>query len=422
MGASGSGKSTLMHLLAGLDTPTEGTVTLAGRALERAAATASWRACAARGWGSSSSRSTSCPSSRAEENITLPCDITGAAIDRPWLEELLVAVSSCRTGGGTGRPSCRAASSSASRSRGRSSPGPAVVFADEPTGNLDSETSEEILALLRRAVDQYGQTVVMVTHDPVAAGHADRVVFLADGRVVDDRRGRAAGRAARRGQGAPGVIRLVLRGVVARRGRAALTALAVLVGVAMIAGTLAFTDAVRSSFDGLFRAATQGADAVVSPERVGVDARRGTITPQVARRVRRGARRRARSRARSPTPPPCSTAAAGPSAAARCRPWRCPSCPSASRRSKVERRPAAPAGGRGRARPGHGEERRGRVGDRVAVATGEPGAALPAGRDRALRRRGLARDGLRAARLHDPGRRSAPLQPPRPGRPPRGAR
>jgi putative ABC transport system ATP-binding protein len=191
MGASGSGKSTLMHLLAGIDAPTEGTVTLAGhrlgdlpdRELSRLRRTQV---------GFLFQSFNLLPVLSAEENITLPLDITGARIDRPWLEELLVAVKlqdrrRHRPAELSGGQQQRVALARALVTR------PAVVFADEPTGNLDSETSEEMLGLLRRAADQYGQTVVMVTHDPIAASHADRAVFLADGRVVDDRRGAAAG-------------------------------------------------------------------------------------------------------------------------------------------------------------------------------------------------------------------------------------
>jgi putative ABC transport system ATP-binding protein len=191
MGASGSGKSTLMHLLAGLDTPTEGTVSLAGRRLDELPDRELARLRRTR-MGFVFQAFNLLPVLSAEENITLPCDITGAAIDRPWLEELLVAVKlqdrrRHRPAELSGGQQQRVAIARALFTR------PAVVFADEPTGNLDSETSEEILALLRRAVDQYGQTVVMVTHDPVAAGHADRAVFLADGRIVDDRRGARPG-------------------------------------------------------------------------------------------------------------------------------------------------------------------------------------------------------------------------------------
>ena len=191
MGASGSGKSTLMHLLAGLDAPTEGTVRIAGEPLadlpDRELARMRRREI-----GFIFQSFNLLPVLSAEENITLPLDLTGAPVDRPWLEELLVAVRlqdrrRHRPAELSGGQQQRVAIARALISR------PTVVFADEPTGNLDSETSNEILALLRRAVDRYGQTVVMVTHDPVAAGNADRAVFLADGRVVDERRGAAPG-------------------------------------------------------------------------------------------------------------------------------------------------------------------------------------------------------------------------------------
>ena len=94
--------------------------------------------------------------------------------------------SASATGCSTARASCPAASSSASPWRGRWPPGPQIVFADEPTGNLDSRASAEVLTFMRAAVDEMGQTIVMVTHDPRAASYADRVVFLADGRIVDE--------------------------------------------------------------------------------------------------------------------------------------------------------------------------------------------------------------------------------------------
>jgi putative ABC transport system ATP-binding protein len=191
MGPSGSGKSTLMHVLAGLDAPTSGSVLIDGTELA----------------GLDDARLTQLrrdkigfifqafnllPVLTAEENVVLPLSIAGRKVEDDWLERLLDAVG--LTDRRTHRPSelsggqqQRVAVARALVTR------PAVVFADEPTGNLDSHSSADVLDLLRRAVDDFGQTVVMVTHDPTAAEATDRVVELADGLIVsDDRNGRAA--------------------------------------------------------------------------------------------------------------------------------------------------------------------------------------------------------------------------------------
>jgi len=127
------------------------------------------------------------PTLTALENITLPLDIAGRQPDRAWVDQVIDTVGlrdrlthrpSELSGGQQQRVAC--ARALASR--------PLIVFADEPTGNLDSRSGAEVLALLRRTVDEFGQTIVMVTHDPGAAAHADRVVFIGDGRVVDDLR------------------------------------------------------------------------------------------------------------------------------------------------------------------------------------------------------------------------------------------
>jgi putative ABC transport system ATP-binding protein len=120
----------------------------------------------------------------AEENITLPLSLAGKKPDPEWLEELLEKIGLAdrrrhRPAELSGGQQQRLAAARALAAR------PEVVFADEPTGNLDSRSSAELLGFLRRSVEELGQTIVMVTHDPVAAGHADEVVFLADGRVVD---------------------------------------------------------------------------------------------------------------------------------------------------------------------------------------------------------------------------------------------
>jgi putative ABC transport system ATP-binding protein len=186
MGPSGSGKSTLMHILAGLDRPTTGTVTIDGVDLS----------------GLDDGKLTELrrdkvgfvfqffnllPVLSAEENILLPLSLAGRDPDRERFDRLVDAVGlrdrlthrpSELSGGQQQRVAIARALVAA----------PAVVFADEPTGNLDSNSSEEILQLMRRAADEFGQTIVMVTHDANAAATADRVLVLVDGRIVEDAR------------------------------------------------------------------------------------------------------------------------------------------------------------------------------------------------------------------------------------------
>jgi putative ABC transport system ATP-binding protein len=184
MGPSGSGKSTLMHILAGLDRPTSGTVTLDGvelGTLDDRALTLLRRERV----GFIFQTFNLLPILDARENILLPLSIAGRSVDGAWFDELIDAVGirdrlHHRPAQLSGGQQQRVAVARALVSR------PAVVFADEPTGNLDSHASGEVLALLRLAVDRFGQTVVMVTHDAHAAAHADRLVVLADGRIVRD--------------------------------------------------------------------------------------------------------------------------------------------------------------------------------------------------------------------------------------------
>jgi putative ABC transport system ATP-binding protein len=184
MGPSGSGKSTLMHIMAGLDRPSSGSVVLDGVEIT----------------GLSDKRLTLLrrekigfvfqffnllPMLTAEENVVLPLSIAGEKPEREWLDELLRAFGladrrSHRPAQLSGGQQQRVALARALVSR------PKVIFADEPTGNLDSASSGEVLSLLRRSVDELGQTTVMVTHDPRAAAMADRILFLADGRIVKD--------------------------------------------------------------------------------------------------------------------------------------------------------------------------------------------------------------------------------------------
>jgi putative ABC transport system ATP-binding protein len=184
MGASGSGKSTLLHCLAGLDRLTSGHVHLGDvdlGSLDDKRLTHLRRDRI----GFVFQAFNLLPTLTAEENITLPMDIAGRRPDRAWVDRVIDAVGlrdrlRHRPSELSGGQQQRVAAARALASR------PEVVFADEPTGNLDSRASADLLDFLGRAVLEFGQTIVMVTHDPIAAGHADRVVFLADGRVVDD--------------------------------------------------------------------------------------------------------------------------------------------------------------------------------------------------------------------------------------------
>lgn len=184
MGPSGSGKSTLLHCLAGLDSLTSGRIFIGERDL-----------------GAMSDRELTLlrrerigfvfqaynliPTLTAAENITLPIDIAGDPVDRGWFQRVVDVLHlgdrlTHRPSELSGGQQQRVAAARAIVSR------PEIVFADEPSGNLDSTSGAELLGFLRRAVDEFGQTIVMVTHDPTAASYADRVVFLGDGRVVDE--------------------------------------------------------------------------------------------------------------------------------------------------------------------------------------------------------------------------------------------
>jgi putative ABC transport system ATP-binding protein len=184
MGPSGSGKSTLMHLLAGLDKPTAGSVVLDGRELSTLDDGDLTKLRRDR-LGFVFQAFNLVPVLTAQENITLPLQLAGRKPDREWYDKLIAAVGLAdrlthRPSELSGGQQQRVAVARALIHR------PAVVFADEPTGNLDSKSSDEVLALLRHAVDDFGQTVVMVTHDPHAASVADRIVVLRDGQVVHD--------------------------------------------------------------------------------------------------------------------------------------------------------------------------------------------------------------------------------------------
>ncbi len=184
MGPSGSGKSTLMHCLAALDTPGSGEAIVDGTSLGTLKDKALTKLRRER-IGFVFQAFNLIPTLTAEENILLPLTLAGAKPDQEWFDTVIDTIGlrdrlkhrpSEMSGGQQQRVACARALVSK----------PSIVFADEPTGNLDSTSSGEVLRFLRRSVDEFGQTVVIVTHDAVAASYCDRVVFLADGKVVDD--------------------------------------------------------------------------------------------------------------------------------------------------------------------------------------------------------------------------------------------
>jgi putative ABC transport system ATP-binding protein len=184
MGPSGSGKSTLLHCLAGLDSPTSGRVFIGDvdlTTLDEKRLTLLRR----ERIGFVFQAYNLVPTLTAAENITLPIDIAGRRVDRAWFDTVVDTVGlrdrlDHRPSELSGGQQQRVAGARALVSQ------PTIVFADEPTGNLDSRSSAELLTFLRAAVDDHGQTILLVTHDAAAASRADRVVFLGDGRVVDE--------------------------------------------------------------------------------------------------------------------------------------------------------------------------------------------------------------------------------------------
>jgi putative ABC transport system ATP-binding protein len=184
MGPSGSGKSTLMHCMAGLDTVTSGSARIGETELTELKDEKLTRLRRDK-VGFVFQAFNLLPTLTAAENITLPMDIAGRPADQSWLDTVVRTVGLAdrlrhRPGQLSGGQQQRVALARALAAR------PEIIFADEPTGNLDSRAGAEILGFLRDSVRRLEQTVVMVTHDPVAAGYADRVVFLADGRIVDE--------------------------------------------------------------------------------------------------------------------------------------------------------------------------------------------------------------------------------------------
>jgi len=184
MGPSGSGKSTLMHCMAALDRPTAGQVVIDGVQVGDLKDKALTQLRRDR-LGFVFQSFNLVPTLSAKENITLPVDIAGRSVDQAWFDRIVDTVGlrdrlghrpSELSGGQQQRVACARALVSR----------PAIVFADEPTGNLDSRSGAEILGFLKDSVKEFGQSIVIVTHDPVAAGYADRVLFLADGLIVDE--------------------------------------------------------------------------------------------------------------------------------------------------------------------------------------------------------------------------------------------
>jgi putative ABC transport system ATP-binding protein len=183
MGPSGSGKSTLMHVCAGLDAATGGRVFIGDVDLTELSDNALTRL-RRDAVGFVFQAFNLVPTLTAGENITLPMDIAGRTPDREWVDQVIATVGlgdrlRSRPNQLSGGQQQRVAAARALASK------PQIVFADEPTGNLDSRSGAEVLGFLRRSVDEFGQTIVMVTHDPSAASYADHVLFLADGAIVD---------------------------------------------------------------------------------------------------------------------------------------------------------------------------------------------------------------------------------------------
>ncbi|AEG84574.1 ABC transporter ATP-binding protein [Corynebacterium ulcerans] len=190
MGPSGSGKSTLMHCMAGLDSVTSGSTFIGDTDLSQLK-DKQMTALRRDRLGFIFQSFNLVPTLTAAENITLPRDIAGRKVDKAWFEEVTQRLGLSQrlnhrpaelSGGQQQRVACARALVAQ----------PEIIFGDEPTGNLDSSSSAEVLSILRTAVDQDGQTVVIVTHDPRAASYADRVVFLADGRIVKELRAPSA--------------------------------------------------------------------------------------------------------------------------------------------------------------------------------------------------------------------------------------
>ena len=214
----------------------------------------------------------------ARENVLLPLSIAHRRVDSAWFDQLVTTMGIAdrlghRPAELSGGQQQRVAVARALVSR------PAVVFADEPTGNLDSKASQEVLTLLRSAVDDLGQTVVMVTHDAHAASFADRLVLLADGHVAHDGAAGTAEAVLDLVKEVGLMLRAMWRGFVSRKVRVGLTAIAVALGVALMAGTYILTDTINASFASIFDSTTAGISAVVSPHEALGDQNMAQISP-----------------------------------------------------------------------------------------------------------------------------------------------
>ena len=290
MGPSGSGKSTLMHLLAGLDKPTSGTVTIAGTelsALDDGELTRLRR----EHIGFIFQFFNLLPMLDAEENIA------AAAVDRrrearqAWVDELMAKVGlaarrSHRPSELSGGEQQRVAIARALDHAARRSCSPTSRPATSTRRPAARSSS-----CMRESVDAYGQTTVMVTHDPRAASIADRILFIADGLIVKELAGATAGGGAHRDGRALGVIRVALKGLAGRKLRAALTAIAIVLGVAMISGTYILTDTIKSAFGTVFTQVYKHTDVVITGKSaIGGERRQQRRTRRRARVLRIAAR------------------------------------------------------------------------------------------------------------------------------------
>ena len=252
-----------MHILAGLDQPTSGSVQIAGTEITDLGDNDLTKL-RREHIGFVFQFFNLLPMLSAEENILLPLSIAGEKPDPDWYQDLIRSVGlgdrlHHRPAELSGGQQQRVAIARALVSR------PSVIFADEPTGNLDSKTSGEILELLRHSVRDLGQTMVMVTHDARAAQIADGILFLADGVIVKESTGASAPEILACDGGARDrVTRFALKGILGRKLRTVLTALAIVLGVAMVSGTFVLTDSIDDAFNTIFTDVYRGTDATIT--------------------------------------------------------------------------------------------------------------------------------------------------------------
>ena len=321
MGPSGSGKSTLMHSVAGLDNLTSGTVLIGDTDISKLNDRKLTQLRRDR-IGFIFQAFNLVPTLTAAENIALPARLAGRTPDAGWFDHVVETVGLTnrlkhRPSELSGGQQQRVAVARALASR------PEIIFADEPTGNLDSRTGAEILSFMRTAVREFGQTIVMVTHDPIAASYADRAVFLADGRIVDDIDNPTADSVIDRIRTPRRLIKmfkLTIKELVAHKLRMLTTAFAVLLGVAFMAGTLVFTDTISATYDSALADADEGVDAYVrTPSEI--DLGYGEPGPRLDASLiehrRFGRRRRRGSAAHQRLRPARRTATATPSVTSR---------------------------------------------------------------------------------------------------------